>query len=506
MKVITPTYLVLCKQSFLSISGVEAQARGLDPNLSHTYLFIDEVYTEADTREVDDPFDSTKGARDNCVTHYKLPEQVYAFNDAWSPHVSGVPGAHGFRSTFSMDGIIQLGNGIVHAHAIMVQKVADNQFIIGVAQPARGVRSSYWNVGNLSYFLISFTKPTWSSRYGWTIGKIAQLYYSSSAFADTSARHPYTGDPSCVSGNAGLAALRAHTPPVSWFPTGQSLRGYAGDILPYEVSVSDLFGEMARARSGRKIPWLRPVDHEELVSRAFYDACCGIRHLNQNSTAVLIEAASFLTGLLQGKLRFPDSPQDAWLWYRYSFGTSVMDYEDYTKWVRQRASHYMERLGKDFRYHLYGYSSLDVNGTNVECRCRIVCKENNSSSMKAILHLLTEAGLDFNLADLWDLVPFSFIVDWLFPVGDVMQVEHDAKYFTEEYWNFDSITLSTKYSVVDPILGDMGTRYDRWVASTPPKIDASYWFSDDPVSGKTTCKRVTDLACIISGIVRSTRK
>lgn len=505
MKVISPTHLVLCRQSFLSLSGVEAEARGYDANQTHGFVYIVERFSAASEYTVEDPFDQTTGGRDNCVTHYKLPHSVYALNDAWVPQVSGVPGTHGFRSSFFMDGIVALSNGIVHGHAIMVQQVDNDNIIIGVAQPARGVRSSYWTIGDLYYYLLRLEEPTWSSRYGWVLGKISQMTRSATTVTELSEKRPYTGSPSCVSGAVALSALRQYIPTLTEFPSSSRLQGYRGNITPYIPQITDLFGEIDRAKSGRVNSWRRPLEHDELVARAFMDACNGISTLNQNSVGVLKETAEFLCGLLQGKIRFPDSPADAWLWYRYSFGTSIMDYEDYTKWIRQRASHYMERLGKNFRYRLYGHSSLDVNGIHVDCTCRIICKENNSTQMNAILHLLTEAGLDFNLADLWDLVPFSFIIDWLFPVGDVMQVQHDADYFTDERWNFDSITLSTKYSVMDPIVGDMGTRYDRWVLGSAPKVDETFWFSPDPVSGNTTCKRLLDTAALIQGIRESSR-
>lgn len=496
MRIISPTHLVLCNRAVTSLSREQAEAYGFEGDGTHTFYYLDEAYTEATVTTICDPFNGTKGAKNNFVTHYKLPESVYAFNDAWTPLLTGAPNTHYFRESFSYDGAVMLSNGIVQGLAVMVRHIDEHTVIVGTATPARGVRSSYWTVGGLQYYCYRFEEPTYSSRYGWTIGKFGTIYDRNTS----SARFTWTGEPSCVSGSIALNLLFERCPDISAFAVTTALRGFRGDVKPIEVCVTDLFGEIERAKRGRDIPWRRPIDHDELVSRAFLDACDGITTLNQNSTAVLIEAASFVGQLLQGKLRFPSSASDAWLWYRYSYGTSKMDYEDYTKWVRQRASHYMERLGKDFRYKVYGMSSINVNGTDVTCRCVLKCKERNASNTKAILHLLTETGLDFNLADLWDLVPFSFIVDWLFPVGDVMQAEHDAKYFTEEYWDFEEIVFSTKYFVIDPVLGDMGSRYDRWVQKSPPKVDSSYWFSPEPSSGKTTCKRILDSCALISNI------
>jgi hypothetical protein len=97
---------------------------------------------------------------------------------------------------------------------------------------------------------------------------------------------------------------------------------------------------------------------------------------------------------------------------------------------------------------------------------------------------------------LWDAIPFSFVVDWFAPIGDVAEAISDAKHYSSDMYEFTSCGFSVKYT-----MGEWGTRYYRWYQD-PPEIDPSLWFKDDggKPSGTLVAKRVGDTVALATQI------
>jgi hypothetical protein len=95
---------------------------------------------------------------------------------------------------------------------------------------------------------------------------------------------------------------------------------------------------------------------------------------------------------------------------------------------------------------------------------------------------------------LWDFVPYSFVVDWFAPIGDVASVISDQRYYTSEYYDFEFCGFSIKYE------DEVGTRYYRWYQA-PPNLDSSYWFDKGgkTASTKLKLKRTADVVSLVVG-------
>jgi hypothetical protein len=76
---------------------------------------------------------------------------------------------------------------------------------------------------------------------------------------------------------------------------------------------------------------------EYLVQHALLAACESLPRLSDNSISNLIELVGFVKGVVvDHKVEMPKSLADAWLSYRYQYGTSKMDIQDAIKFVRRR--------------------------------------------------------------------------------------------------------------------------------------------------------------------------
>lgn len=103
-----------------------------------------------------------------------------------------------------------------------------------------------------------------------------------------------------------------------------------------------------------------------------------------------------------------------WLWYRYSYSTSKLDLKAYWKFFQEVQKEKDTVHGKQHiavRYYNNGISDSSSTSevTTVHCYC-----DTFHASVWSCL------GLDFNLSNTWDLIPFSFVVDWFINLNDIL--------------------------------------------------------------------------------------
>lgn len=189
-----------------------------------------------------------------------------------------------------------------------------------------------------------------------------------------------------------------------------------------------------------------------------------------------------------------DNSSDAWLGYRYEYCTGQSDYDQYVRYINHQVDVWWRFFDTSYHELVYGTASRNIDGVPVMCRCEIGYRPKTYEGLKSVCRYIHDAGLEINPYVLWDLIPFSFVVDWKWPLGDVFQVISDQKYYSESYYDFEFCGFSTKYA-----MGDKGTRYYRWYQS-PPDLEAFYWFDegDDTPSGKLILKRTLDAVSLIT--------
>jgi hypothetical protein len=299
------------------------------------------------------------------------------------------------------------------------------------------------------------------------------------------------------------------------FSDPQLARGECAAQAHYEVQeVKDAWGKTQSRniwipRGGPYGTYL----YEWLTQHAWMDACQAIPKANDNSIQNVLALAELLIAIknldvaeipdiLWDKWKSmtknadaaADAISDMWMRYRYEYCTTKMDIDEYVKFGLEKMDSYMQGITKS---RCHGHAKYG----DYECNCSMTWSERGLTGLNKFCHGLWESGLEPNAYVLWDFVPFSFVADWFAPVGDVLQTYSDMQYTNANYYDFSDIVFSIRYST-GPISGYSAQHFVRWVATTPPVVDESYWFDDgDSSTGLSTkFKRVCDSGCLIYGI------
>jgi hypothetical protein len=93
------------------------------------------------------------------------------------------------------------------------------------------------------------------------------------------------------------------------------------------------------------------------------------------------------------------------------------------------------------------------------------------------------------------MIPYSFIVDWFLPIGDVMAAWDAEREYNMAY-DLKNVNYSLEY--VREVDGSPIHHYTRWYSSTPEPLRGYYFLEDDP-STKTIVKRILDAGALILG-------
>lgn len=168
---------------------------------------------------------------------------------------------------------------------------------------------------------------------------------------------------------------------------------------------------------------------------AYVDAINKLPVVASNTLANVIEAidalktaASSINSLRKGRIGAADSvsgrlaqagkaskvieladPRKAWLTYRYAYNTSVSDAEEYKDFVKRIVD--LQTLCCD---------TVSVNG--LYCEGEIRYSFSGSIDLASLLPSdvagkLRLLGLEPSLTNTWDLIPYSFMVDWFIDVS-----------------------------------------------------------------------------------------
>lgn len=226
---------------------------------------------------------------------------------------------------------------------------------------------------------------------------------------------------------------------------------------------------------------------------AFVSAIEDVPRMNDNNISNILEFTSFIYNLVvRRKVTMPSSLSDAWLSYRYTYGTTKMDINEAIKFMRRHVHRYLNGIG----LKSYGSHTFDYEGKTVTCTCRVWLRNKQLDTIGRVWKTLDTYGLKPNFYIVWDSIPFSFIADWFLPIGDVMSVA-DVRQRAAEYYTYRSITYSWTYE--PRVDGLRWKSYRRWVESAPPDLSGVYWLENGNVNPKLAAFRALDLTSLIVG-------
>jgi hypothetical protein len=230
---------------------------------------------------------------------------------------------------------------------------------------------------------------------------------------------------------------------------------------------------------GYSYPVFRNSIVQEGRQAAFLNAADHFPKLNDNMISNIIDIVKFIVGLCKGKINFPKNPKDAWLSYRYSYSTSKLDLEEAISYLDQRSSWSQV-------FQSYGVAHID----DVQFRCKIKAHSRVLSSINQIKKYLNETGLEFDPYVLWDMIPYSFVIDWALPIGEILSLVSNRKDYSQSYYDYDYVIYSISYNAKKGEAA--GHCYTRWIEGTPPALVGFYELENNHASKKTKLKRTFD--------------
>jgi hypothetical protein len=181
---------------------------------------------------------------------------------------------------------------------------------------------------------------------------------------------------------------------------------------------------------------------------------------------------------------------DIWLKYRYMYNTTKADAEAAVDYAIKKKFSYLQ--GDEV---LRGNIGISLGTLSLKMRL-----ENTMDIGRNVKKSIQDAGLFPDLVTLWDLVPFSFVVDWISPefesaLEDLSQREWSETYKVKELLVTHDEEWIMRYAGFDYHF----SHYQRELLSECPQFEI-YEDPDPHTKGKTIVKRIVDGVSLIFSI------
>lgn len=223
-------------------------------------------------------------------------------------------------------------------------------------------------------------------------------------------------------------------------------------------------------------------EHSAGLASAYLAAVDDIPSNDVNMIENVLDAVSSLSVIRHPskalkQLRGLTDPKELWLTYRYVLKTGELDYNELRQFVAQCSS-------------IPAFPEIKLRGSY--SRGPITYRASGKIQSAKFLNDLKENahkafGLDPTLAKLWDVVPYSFIVDWFLPIQDFLS------YIDEVGEALSSEVLDVWYSYETSYDGQ--TTYSRLYGGNGSLVSLPY-LNCRQASNRTVVMRVTDSLAI----------
>lgn len=228
-------------------------------------------------------------------------------------------------------------------------------------------------------------------------------------------------------------------------------------------------------------------DHrfESGCSAAYMNAVDQIPVSTCNTIANILDVINGMRSITEGYKAVRGASnliKEAWLGYRYAYNTTKMDIEAYSS----LASRLLSLTSEDIKC----YGSYRDDRGRYTCAVTFSVKEALPRNLFDKVKAYT--GLDMSASKAWDLIPYSFVVDWFLHIGDILtDLETWNKGLTlhpQNLW----FTMSTSYSTPQ---GPQDV-FIRVRGSVPPK---AMCFRMKEAGSRTIFVRVLDACALFIG-------
>lgn len=275
-----------------------------------------------------------------------------------------------------------------------------------------------------------------------------------------------------------------------WSHTGTYFGGYTGLKSPQCGFVLDepssLLGDS---------PIMVPYGSYHLASlkqAAYLDALERVPSLNDNSLANVAEICSVLRSLVfEHRIEIPDNLAATWLSYRYQYSTTKMDVQEGISYLKRASAD----LSNGFSCYGSATGALTKSVQNAVVKCKLSMRNKELTMLNKVLQKLFELGLSPSFYVFWDMLPYSFVVDWFLPVGDILHAyDMDIAYHRD--YSFDEVCYSLSYD--NTIDGNRMHQFTRWYETTTPNLNGFYTLETaDSPAGKIIGFRILDAMSLV---------
>jgi hypothetical protein len=225
-----------------------------------------------------------------------------------------------------------------------------------------------------------------------------------------------------------------------------------------------------------------------MVQQAYLDCLQSMPRLNENSISNLLEIVGFVKALVvDHRIEIPKSLQSAWLAYRYQYQTTKLDAEEAIKFVHR----YSDLGGLAHSISCHGSSKIHFKDADMTCRCRATVLPKELDTFANVWRALYTYGLQPNFYVVWDMIPYSFVVDWFIPIGNLAAVADARSHYSSTNYSISRIVFSVTYDVKDDD-GNVFRQYTRWVQGTPPELNGLYFLETSGPSDRVLGYRILD--------------
>lgn len=224
-------------------------------------------------------------------------------------------------------------------------------------------------------------------------------------------------------------------------------------------------------------------------SDAYYKAVDKLPKLKQNLLANILDIVASLKSFKNGYKAIysaKDLAASSWLAYRYAYSTTVSDLEE--------ATNYLGRL-----YYLLETEATVVRsyGTHHDdgavYYCALECDFGALMSASLSEKLDKQYNLRLSATNVWDMIPYSFVVDWFLGIGDVL--EEIDRWLDSASIPVTNIWYSYKEDYVTPTGSE--SVYFRWNGKAPKLPYFTELYDSKSTSSVTLFKRGLDTLALI---------
>lgn len=246
------------------------------------------------------------------------------------------------------------------------------------------------------------------------------------------------------------------------------------DLTPSEA----LFSDVRESAEMYLLTGILPGSWAMGWETAYTEACKNMPQAATNVAANVLEAAALLTALFTGDIlgELPKNARDAWLTYRYVYTTTRLDISEIQSTFKR-----LDALQRSNTVAVYGsYTRGDITyrvGFDIDI-AQIVPQDVSTT--------LQKFGLELNALNVWDMIPYSFVVDWFLPISDIIEYFQDlsaCRYEPKDRW-FSLVTTRDGYRCY--------VRLPGRELSTMPYLQISH------AGTKTICLRIADAVALFA--------